>query len=131
MESWSSDRQERLLASLRQIENSIVLLQEWNREVKTADDYLLSPEGVKNLAASCMLVEAIGEAFKKIDQETEGSLLSLYPDIPWRAVKGIRDRIAHGYFEIDADIIFETVKENLLPLLEATRFFMKVVVERR
>lgn len=127
MESWSSDRKERILGSLRQIENSIVLLQEWNREVKTPDDYLLSPEGVKNLAASCMLVEAIGEAYKKIDQETNGALLTMYSAIPWKAVKGIRDRIAHGYFEIDADIIFETVKENLVPLLEATHFFMKIV----
>lgn len=37
-------------------------------------------------------------------------------------MKGIRDRIAHGYFEIDADIIYETVKEDLPALLDATRF---------
>lgn len=111
--------------ALQQVESSILLLQEWNKNVQSVDDYLLSPEGTKNLAASCMLIEAIGEAYKKIDKETEGELLPLYPDIPWKAVKGIRDRIAHGYFEIDADIIFETVKGNLYPLLEATRFFIK------
>ena len=44
-----------------------------------------------------------------------------------KAVKGIRDHIAHGYFEIDADIIFSTVKENLDSLLEATSFFINVV----
>mgnify|MGYP002596537532 CR=1 FL=1 len=100
------DKRERVLETLRQIEKSILLLQEWNSTLQSVDDYLLSPEGVKNLAASCMLIEAVGEAYKKIDQDTEGLFLPLYPGIPWKAVKGIRDRIAHGYFEIDADIIY-------------------------
>jgi len=125
----SFDKKDRILGSLQQIEKSILLLQDWNKDLQSVDDYLLSAEGVKNLAASCMLIEAIGEAYKKIDNETDGQLLPLYPDIPWRAVKGIRDRIAHGYFEIDADIIYETIKNNLSPLLEATRLFIKTVSE--
>lgn len=111
--------------SLRQIEDSILLLQVWNKNLQCVDDFLCSPEGTKNLAASCMLIEAIGEAYKKIDKDTDGTLLPLYPDIPWKAVKGIRDRIAHGYFEIDADIIYETIKEDLPTLLNATRFFIE------
>ena len=110
---------------LQQVEKSILLLQEWNENVNSTDDYLLTPEGTKNLAASCMLVEAVGEAYKKIDALTEGVLLPSYPSIPWKAVKGIRDHIAHGYFEIDADVIFETVKNDLKPLLKATRYFME------
>lgn len=120
---------ERVLQSLRQIENSILLLQEWNAGLKSADDYLLSPEGMKNLAASCMLVEAIGEAYKKIDVMTDGALLPLFSSVPWKAVKGIRDHIAHGYFEIDADVIYETVKNDLGPLLDATRFFLEEVAK--
>ena len=95
--SYKQDK--RILSTLRQIEKSILLLQEWNRDTMCADDYMLTPEGTKNLAASSMLVEAIGEAFKKIDKETEGTLLPQYTGIPWKAVKGIRDRIAHGYFD--------------------------------
>lgn len=90
------------------------------------DDYLCSPEGTKNLAASCMLIEAIGEAFKKVDKATDGTLLSLYPSIPWKAVKGIRDRIAYGYFEIDADIIYETVKRICRHCLMQHVFVKKV-----
>lgn len=130
MEFISFDKKDRILSSLQQIEKSILLLQDWNKDLQSVDDYLLSAEGVKNLAASCMLIEAIGEAYKKIDNETDGRLLPLYPNIPWRAVKGIRDRIAHGYFEIDADIIYETIKDNLSPLLEATRLFIKTVSEQ-
>lgn len=129
MEYVSSNGKEKVLNALQNIERSIVLLQEWGKDVESVDDYLLSPEGMKNLAASCMLIEAIGEAFKKIDKETNGSLLMLYPDIPWKAVKGIRDHIAHGYFDIDADIIHSIVKDNLDPLLKATIFFISIVSE--
>ena len=125
----SYKHKERVLQSLRQIENSILLLQEWNAGLKSADDYLLSPEGMKNLAASCMLVEAIGEAYKKIDVMTDGALLPLFSSIPWKAVKGIRDHIAHGYFEIDADVIYETVKNDLGPLLDAARFLLEEVAK--
>lgn len=121
----SSNRKDRILMSLRQIEDSILLLQVWNKNLQCVDDFLCSPEGTNNLAASCMLIEAIGEAYEKIDKDTDGTLLPLYPDIPWKAVKGIRDRIAHGYFEIDADIIYETIKEDLPALLNATRFFIE------
>lgn len=127
MEYMSSNRKDKILMILQQIEDSILLLQEWNKDLQCVDDFLCSPEGTKNLAASCMLIEAIGEAYKKVDKETEGTLLPLYPDIPWKAVKGIRDRIAHGYFEIDADIIYETIKEDLPALLDATRFFKEKI----
>lgn len=40
-------------------------------------------------------------------------------------MKGIRDSLTHGYFEIDADVIYNTVKEDLTPLLEATRFLYR------
>lgn len=37
---------------------------------------------------------------------------------------GMRDHIAHGYFDIDAELVFQTVKKNLDPLLEAVRYFI-------
>lgn len=127
MESVFCKNKERIISALKQVEKSILLLQEWAKDIHSVDDYLLSHEGVKNLAATCMLVEAIGESYKKIDKETSGTLLKLYPSIPWEAVKGIRDHIAHGYFEIDADIIYTTVKEDLSSLLQATLFFIKTL----
>lgn len=118
-------KQKRILETLHQIKEAIFLLQKWNQEVTKVDDYLLSPDGMKNLAASCMLIESIGEGFKKIDKDTNSQLLSLWPSIPWKAVKGMRDQIAHGYFNIDAEVVFNTVKNDLDPLLQATHFFIK------
>ena len=52
---------------LEQIRDAIRQLQQWNVSIKCADDYALSPDGMKTLAATCMLIEAIGEGVKKID----------------------------------------------------------------
>ena len=60
----------------------------------SADEYVSSPNGMKTLAATCMLLEAIGEGVKKIDRRTEGFLLkSVCPNIPWKNIMGMRDHI--------------------------------------
>lgn len=121
------EKDEIILSLFKQIDDSILLLMQWNQEVNGADDYLLSPEGMKNLAASCMLIEAIGESVKKIDRKTDGLLLPLRPEIPWKLVMGMRDHIAHGYFDIDADVVFQTIKKHLPTLQEAVRFFIEYI----
>ena len=125
-----SDKEEFTLGLLQQIEESIILLQQWNKDVKEVDDYLLTPEGMKNLAATCMIIEAIGESIKKIDKRTNGELLPLRSEIPWKRVMGMRDHIAHGYFDIDAEVVFQTVKKNLSPLLDAVSFFIAYIENR-
>lgn len=85
---------------------------------------LLSPSGVQDFAGNCMTIMAIGEGFRKIDKITAGTLLPLRPEIPWPQVFGLRNRIAHGYFDIDVDIISEVVNNDLQPLLSATSFFI-------
>ncbi len=80
---------------------------------------------MKNLAASCMLIEAIGEGVKQIDKFTDSKLLTERPEIPWKDVIGIRNHIAHGYFDIDGDIVFDVVKNNLDSLQEAIEYFLK------
>ncbi len=42
-----------------------------------------------------------------------------FPELPWKQIKGMRDHIAHGYFDIDADVIFHTVKNDIAPLRDA------------
>ena len=119
-----SEQNEIILGAFQQIEKSILLLQQWNVNVSNEDDYLFSPDGMKNLAATCMLIEAIGETIKKIDKKTNGTLFVLRPEIPWKQVMGMRDHIAHGYFDIDAELVFQTVKYKLDPLLDAVRYFI-------
>lgn len=39
-----------------------------------------------------------------------------HPQIPWRNMRGMRNRIAHGYFDIDQDVVWDTVQTALPPL---------------
>ena len=119
-----SDSKRLTLSIFRQIESAILLIQEWNADIGEVDDYLHRPSGMQVLSATCMQLQAIGEGVKNIDKHTKGELLPQRPEIPWRQVMGLRDHIAHGYFEIDAEIIFHTVKEDIEPLLSAVRFFI-------
>ena len=109
---------------LLQIQTALEQIQVWNSEILSTDDYTDTPEGMKTLAATSMLLESIGEGFKKIDNKTQGSLLVLRPEIPWKDVMGMRNHIAHGYFDIDADIIFDVVKNHLSSLDDAVRFLV-------
>lgn len=124
MEFTSYSKKEQVLSVFMQIEKAIEQLQEWNSNIHSANDYYLSPGGMQTLAASCMLIEAIGEGVNKIHRITEKQLLSKRDDIPWEDIIGLRNHIAHGYFDIDGDIVFSVVKEDLLSLLEAVRFFI-------
>ena len=111
--------------TLQQIHDAIIHLQEWNSEMVTVNDLLTSPEGTKTLAANCMLIEAIGEGFKKIDSRTNGQLLVLRPEIPWRQVMGMRDHIAHGYFDINAELVWDVINNDLPALSAAVDFFLE------
>lgn len=114
----------RIAGTLLQIKKAIEQLQDWNKDIQNVDDYYSTPEGMKNLAASCMLIEAIGEGVKQIDKLIQSRLLDERPEIPWQDVIGIRNHIAHGYFDIDGDIVLDVIKNNLDELLDAINYFI-------
>ena len=104
---------------LGQMIEACELITSWNEKVTSSDDYLTSPEGMQKMAASCMLIESIGEGVKKIDRLTKGLLYDKFPNTQWKEIMGLRDHIAHGYFNIDADIIFDVAKTEI-PSLKKT-----------
>ncbi len=59
------------------------------------------------------LLEIVGEAAKKVSEE----LRQRYPEIPWKQIAGTRDRLIHGYFDVDLDIIWSIVADDLLILI--------------
>ncbi|WP_194974712.1 HepT-like ribonuclease domain-containing protein [Aquiflexum lacus] len=59
--------------------------------------------------AICRSLEIIGEASNKVDQ----SFKAKYPDIPWREMGDIRNKIIHDYFGIDFDIIWDVIKTDI------------------
>lgn len=75
--------------------------------------YLLTPSGMERLESTCMLLIAIGEGVKGVDKLTDKMLLSFYPEMDWKGVMGMRDIIAHHYFDLDAEIVYDVIKHDL------------------
>ena len=123
MESISSENLPIVSHTLDQIELAIERLQERTKNIQTVDDFLSTPGGMEKLDAACMVLIAIGESIKNLDKVSEGKLLPLYPSIPWKKVMGIRDIMAHHYFEVDADVVYEVINKELEPLRNAILFF--------
>ena len=124
MESLSSESKSIAVDILEDILSAIERLEERTKDVHTVDDFLCSSSGMVLLDATCMLLIAIGESLKNLDKTTNGLLLPTYPSIPWKNVKGMRDIIAHHYFDVDAAQILWIVKNEIAPLKDAIRFFI-------
>ena len=123
MEFESTEKRQMVYATLKNIEAAITRLQERTVQIHTADDFLLSPFGMEKLDAACMVLIALGEAVKTLDKLTDKGLLPTYPSIEWKKVMGARDIMAHHYFEVDADEVFNIVKNDLEPLKKAIDYF--------
>lgn len=63
----------------------------------------------KTTSAVVWKIHVIGEATKNIQK----TLQQKYPDIPWKDMAGMRDRIAHFYFGIDYEIVWKVINTNL------------------
>ena len=67
--------------------------------------------------AIVMSLIIIGEAATKLmDGHPEFTLG--HPQVPWRGMRGMRNRIAHGYFDINLDVVWDTVQTALPELLQ-------------
>lgn len=58
-------------------------------------------------------IETIGEAAAKVSDKTKAT----HPDIPWSDMIGMRNRLVHGYFEVDMRKVWDTVRKDLNPLI--------------
>ena len=64
-------------------------------------------------------LEILGEAAKHVPADVKARM----PDVAWREIAGIRDWIAHGYFTIKADVVWNAVEVELPLLLQTLRAF--------
>ncbi len=106
-------------AMLGKIEQTIERILDNSRCIDSYHYYLLSPAGMERLESTCMLLMAIGEGLKGIDKLTDKQLFVKYPEIDWKGAMGMRDIIAHHYFDLDAAVVYDVVK-NYLPAMLVT-----------
>jgi uncharacterized protein with HEPN domain len=62
-------------------------------------------------------IEIIGEAAANVSP----GACDTYPEVPWRKMVGMRNRLVHAYFEIDLDVVWKTATEELPLLLPILR----------
>ena len=110
-------KKEHVLHLLRKIEQTLKRIIDNSTEIDSYHFYYLTPAGMERLESTCMLLIAIGETIKGVDKLTNKELLPQFPSIDWKGAMGIRDIIAHHYFDLDAEIVYNVVKSNLPEML--------------
>ena len=103
-------KKEHVLHLLRKIEQTLKRIIDNSTEIDSYHFYYLTPAGMERLESTCMLLIAIGESIKGVDKLTNKELLPQFPSIDWKGAMGIRDIIAHHYFDLDAEIVYNVVK---------------------
>jgi uncharacterized protein with HEPN domain len=78
------------------------------------DDFLSDK---RTQQAVIMNLIIIGEAASKL-MDLHADFIQQNPEVPWRAMRGMRNRVAHGYFDVDINVVWNTVQQDLQPLLD-------------
>jgi len=75
----------------------------------------------KTVNAVIRSLEVMGEAVKKIPVEVRDR----YPNIPWKHIAGMRDKLIHEYHGVDLEIVWKVIKEEIPPLRPAFERVLK------
>lgn len=61
--------------------------------------------------------QVMGEAVKNVSAETRAA----HPEVPWKDIAGMRDRVVHDYFGVSLDIVWDVISKHLPPLRDSVR----------
>jgi len=95
--------------NLQALIESIEKIEVYSKDFEDGDDFY---HDTKSFDATMMQFVIIGEIINRLDDEYKEQ----HSEIPWQKIKDFRNIIAHDYFGIDADEIWDILKNKLLPL---------------
>jgi len=78
-------------------------------------------EDEKLALAIIRLLEIVGEAANQVSEDYR----TKHPNIPWKNMVALRNRLIHGYFDVDLDIVWDTVHSDLPPVVKQLRKLTK------
>ena len=93
-------------------QKAVAFLRGKNREDLDSDEQLA--------LAVIRLLEVVGEAANQVSLPFQ----TAHPEFPWPAMRGTRNRLIHGYFDVDYDVIWQIVKTDLPPLIRRLKELM-------
>lgn len=97
----------------------IDLIEKMSAGIKFPQDFGQSLTGMTVFRACGMSIQYITENFIKIRNKVTADFFSSYKQVPWKAVFGMRNVIAHEYTDIDDEAVFNTI-HNDMPVLKET-----------
>lgn len=95
----------RLRHMLDAAQKAVAFLRGKNREDLDSDEQLA--------LAVVRLLEIVGEAANQVSVPFQ----TAHPELPWPALRGTRNRLIHGYFDVDYEVVWQIVKTDLPPLI--------------
>ena len=97
----------------------IDLIEKMSAGIKSPQDFGQSITGMTVFRACGMSIQYITENFIKIRNKVTADFFLSYKQVPWKAVFGMRNVIAHEYTDIDDEAVFNTI-HNDMPVLKET-----------
>lgn len=97
----------------------INLIEKMSAGIKSPQDFGQSITGMTVFRACGMSIQYVTENFIKIRNKVTADFFSSYKQVPWKAVFGMRNVIAHEYTDIDDEAVFNTI-HNDMPILKET-----------
>ena len=102
-----------LFELLLELEEAIRRIERRFTRIQKADDFIADDDGLDRLDGISMMLIAISENIRRLDRLMGESLANRYPEIPWSEIKGIRNILAHDYFDIDPEEIYRICRQDL------------------
>ena len=102
-----------LLELLLEVEEAIRRIERRFATINHADDFMSGDEGLDRLDAISMMLIAISENIRRIHKIVGDDWFDRYPDVNWSDIKGVRNILAHDYFDIDPEEVYQICSTDI------------------